>query len=257
MKSFASLILCAVCLFWSLGTCMATNRDFPTQVKRPVRESISIRQQTQKEEDKWAEEQARLKAKYEKLEEENRQLAAQNNKLKKDISACQSSIESIKQQTVEIGRITKELNPFLEQTYDRLASFFKDDVPFLRDERSHRIATLRRVLNDSNISIGEKYRKTMEVLSVEAEYGNTVEVYQKKISIDNRPIIVNVFRLGRISLFFQTPDRKTSGYFDTAASAWKILPDKYNRAITAAIEIGLKRRPVELLDLPLGRLAVQ
>ena len=236
---------------------MATGADFPTQVKRAIDKSISIRQQTQKKEDKWARERERFKAEYEKLDEENKRLAAQNKKLKKDISACQSSIESTKQQIVEIGRITKELNPFLEQTYDRIASFLKDDVPFLRDERTRRIAALRRVLDDPNISISEKYRKTMEALSVEAEYGNTIEVYQKKITIDNRPIVVNVFRLGRISLFFQTPDRKTCGYFDTAASAWKILPSKYNRAITAALEIGLKRRPVELLDLPIGRLAVQ
>ncbi|NIA08290.1 MAG: DUF3450 family protein [Nitrospiraceae bacterium] len=257
MKIFVSIILCVVCLFWSFGISIAIDRDFPTQIKRPIDKSISIRQQTQKQEDRWVKEREKLKAEYEDLDKKNKELAAQNKELKKDIAACQSSIESTKKQITEIGRTTKELDPFLEHTYARLTSLIKDDVPFLKGERTQRIVGIRQILDDPNVSISEKYRKTMEALFIEARYGNTIEVYQKKISIDNRPVVVNVFRLGRISLFFQTPDRKTSGYFDIATSAWKILPSSYNRTITAALEIGLKRRPVELLDLPIGRLAVK
>ncbi len=236
---------------------MAIDRDFPIQVKRPIDRSISIRQQTQKEEDRWFRERERLKAEYRDLQKKNRELATQNRELKIEIDACQSSIESTERQIVEIGRITKELDPFLEQTYERLASLVKDGLPFLKEERTRRIMALRHILDSPDVSISEKYRKIMEALSIEAEYGNTVEVYQRKISINNRSIFVNIFRLGRISLFFQTPDRETSGYFDIATSTWKVLPARYNRTITAALEIGLKRRPVELLELPIGRLAIK
>jgi hypothetical protein len=95
----------------------------------------------------------------------------------------------------------------------------------------------------------------MEALLVEAEYGSTIEVYQQTIELDNAPSLVNLFRLGRISLFYQTLDRKQCGFFDVAAADWRPLPAAFNRSIQTAIEIGTKRRPVELLALPLGRMA--
>ena len=89
---------------------------------------------------------------------------------------------------------------------------------------------------------------------MEAEYGNTIEVYQGRIILGGKEILVDIFRLGRISLFFQTLDKITTGTFDQAQNAWIVLPKKYNREISAAIEMGLKRRSVDLLNLPLGRI---
>jgi hypothetical protein len=40
-----------------------------------------------------------------------------------------------------------------------------------------------------------------------------------------------------------------------AAADWRPLPRTFNQAIQTAIEIGAKRKPVELLTLPLGRMA--
>ena len=92
---------------------------------------------------------------------------------------------------------------------------------------------------------------------MEAEYGNTIEVYQGRIILGGKEILVDIFRLGRISLFFRTLDKMTAGTFDQAQNAWKVLPKKYNREINAAIEMGLKRRSADLLNLPLGRIVLQ
>lgn len=69
--------------------------------------------------------------------------------------------------------------------------------------------------------------------------------------------MVNIFRLGRMALFFQTPDGKTCGTFDSASREWRKLPPQYHSQISAAMEIGAKRRPVEMLNLPIGRVATQ
>ncbi|MCP4686980.1 MAG: DUF3450 domain-containing protein, partial [Desulfobacterales bacterium] len=103
-------------------------------------------------------------------------------------------------------------------------------------------------------SPGERFRKVMEALFVEAEYGNTVEVYQEKIVLEGKTVLADIFRLGRISLFFQTLDQTTAGFFDPAQAAWRAAPSNYRREIDAAMEMGAKRRPVELLSLPLGRI---
>ncbi len=257
MKSFMLSIICVAGFLCFLGNMPAMGEDFPARVKKPVDDSILIRQKTQKAEDKWAQEQAALKAEYEKLEAETERLTADNQELGKAVKTCRTSIDLLERQIMETERITKELVPFLEQTYDRLAYFVKNDVPFLKDERSLRIAALRRVLDDSRVSVSEKFRKVMEALSVEAEYGNTVEVYEQRITIGHKNIQANIFRLGRISLFFQSLDQKTTGYFDPAVLVWKELPSRYNHDINGAMEMGAKRRSVDLLVLPIGKVVVK
>ena len=57
--------------------------------------------------------------------------------------------------------------------------------------------------------------------------------------------------------FCQSLDKKTTGYYDVAARKWEKLPGKYNAEIDTAMEIGAKRRPVDLVNLPLGRMSVR
>ena len=42
----------------------------------------------------------------------------------------------------------------------------------------------------------------METLFIYAEYENTIEAYQDKVTLNEEPVIGNIFRLGRASLFF-------------------------------------------------------
>jgi hypothetical protein len=116
---------------------------------------------------------------------------------------------------------------------------------------------LETLLSDPDVVISEKYRKVMEALLVEAEYGFTIETYQETITIDGRPLLVDIFRLGRISLFYQSLDRKKCGFYNTADAAWQDLDPSFNPVIQPAIDIAAKRRPVELLTLPVGKIVVQ
>ncbi|ETR71431.1 MAG: hypothetical protein OMM_08132 [Candidatus Magnetoglobus multicellularis str. Araruama] len=115
---------------------------------------------------------------------------------------------------------------------------------------------LKETLKDEKISLAERYRKAMEALLIEAEYGNTIEVYQEKIKLEQKELLGNIFRLGRISLFFITLDHKTAAYFNVAQKKWTVLDNRYLADVHAAIEMGSKRRPIELLCLPIGKLIV-
>ena len=257
MKKFTFILMCFVGFSCFSESLPAFSEDFPARVKKPVNESITIRRNTQKSADQWSEERLKLKGKYETLETDNDRLKVENNALKKNSADRRASIDALEGEIAQISRISEELLPFLEQTYDRLAKWVKEDVPFLPDERRKRLETLRRILDDPLVSTGEKFRKTMEALSVEAEYGNTVEAYREEIIIDEQKIQVNIFRLGRISLFFQSLDGEKTGYFDPAEFVWKEFPPQYNRQINAAMEMGAKRKPVDLLILPLGKLVTK
>jgi hypothetical protein len=247
------LILSALLLLFG----SAGSEDFPASVKKPIKKSIDVRKNTQKAEDRWAEERATLETQYEVLKQEQEELILERDHLQKNIDAYKTTTASLENKITEISRISKELSPYLEEVSDRLADRIDSDLPFLQDERHQRLQNLRHTLDDQEISTSEKFRKTMEALLIEAEYGNTVEVYQQRITLEGKRILVNIFRLGRISLFFQSLDQTQSGYFDQAQSVWKILPAEYNREINTAIEIGTKRRSADLLNLPVGRIVLK
>ncbi len=228
--------------------------DFPGKVKKPIDASISLRQKTQKGEDAWADERAKLEAEYERLLSENERRAAERDALRKRVGAHEAVVAVLENEIREVSRVSEELTPFLEEVYGRLEALIDGDAPFLLEERRRRLENLRRILDDPLASPGETFRRVMEALFVEAEYGATVEVHQGKIDLEGRAILVNIFRLGRISLFFQTLDKTITGCFDPARSAWKTLPTQYRREIGEAMEMGAKRRPVELLSMPLGRI---
>ena len=143
----------------------------------------------------------------------------------------------------------------MNEVFGRLKGLVDGGLPFLEEERTTRIEKLGVMLEDPDVTVSEKFRKLMEAVQIEAEYGNTIEVYPQQIILGGKEIQTHIFRLGRISLFCQSLDQKTCGFFDLSENQWKILPKKYNRDIHTAIEIGSKRRPADLVDLPLGRIS--
>lgn len=252
-KLVFTAVFTAGLIFTVTGHC----QEFTGQVTGPVNDSINIRQNIQKTEDAWFERKAEMTAEFEALTRETAQLAALNKELQQEEAMQQAAVDELNREINEIARMTTELLPFLKETRQRLEATVESGLPFLPEERYTRLKNLDRILDNANIAVSEKFRKVMEALSIEAEYGNTVEIYQEKISVDSKNILADIFRLGRLSLFFRSLDQKETGYFDPLTSRWHLLPHKYNRDIGNAFEIGAKRRSADLLNLPLGRIKTQ
>jgi len=228
------------------------------QAVKHVEDAVRIQQRTQKKRTQWVREKTDLVLQYEQLIQEKQIL----EKEKESLLALHSSQESLNQSFVrqkkESIRIQQELIPFLNTTYTRLETLIQNDPPFLKKERTRRLAALSKIIIDQGITIAERYRKILEALFIEAEYGSTVEVYQDKIILEpsnGEETLCNIFRLGRVSLFFLSLDQAVCGVFDPGLNRWQVLPDNMLPPIRSAVEIAGKRRPVELLPLPIGRLA--
>ena len=231
--------------------------DFNQQVTKPVHDAVKIRQGTQKEADQWRDEKEKLVAHYERLENERVIWQDRRSQLQESVQAAMQRVAEKQKELTDIDQIRSRIEPFLKNQAAQLRQHLADDLPFLLQERELRIQRLDDLMTDPEVTVSEKYRKVMEALLVEAEYGNTIEVYQQTIRVEHTEMLVNVFRLGRISLFYQTLDLQQCGVFEVATGDWKPLSEEYNRDISAAIEMGSKRKPVELLNLPLGRMSVQ
>jgi len=225
-------------------------------IEGPVQKAIDTRQTTQKAREKWDGERETLVAAYERLKVENEQLTGVRDRLSKDVARQEKTNEALAAEQQEAQRIQIEMTPFLTAVAERMDDLVTGGAPFLARERTNRLARLRTILDDPEISVAEKYRKTMEALFVEAEYGNTVEVYQEKIMMDNTEVLGNLFRLGRVSLFFLSLDRGTAAVFNVADGQWTALDGTYVPAVAGAVDMAAKHRPMEVIALPVGHLAM-
>lgn len=224
------------------------------RVKKKIDSATKIRQETQEKEDKWASHRAELMAEYRFLKPRLEQLKKQKEKTEEILALQRGRVEELKRKLTESARVRDELYSHLDGWVMRLESYIARDLPFLPEERVNRLSLIREMIADPDIESAEKFRRVMEALQVETEYGGTVEVYQATIDLNGQSTLVNIFRLGRLSLFYQTPDRKEVGHYNRASGKWEPLPSKYRRTIDIAVEMGTRQRPIELIRLPIGRI---
>lgn len=228
--------------------------DFTGKVQKPIRESVAIRKEIQQERERWQAEKEKTIAAYEALEARRAELMATREAVWKKLERQHISNRELAAQLVKLDAISKDIEPFLQEMYARLVDLLEREPALLPAERKQRLERLDALLQDPTADISEKYRKTMEALFIEAEYGNTVDAYQQTIRVGGQPLTVTILRLGRLALFFQSMDASTCGYFDRASGKWHPLAGKYNKAIGTAVEIIRKQRPAQMVALPIGRM---
>ena len=257
MKSKVKLFL--VFLLVSTLACpgSALAEEFTESLQRPVRQSVAIRKETQQTREHWQAEKEKRIAAYEALENQRTELLATREALVKRLSAEQSRNRALVDKLEKLEAISRNIEPFLEEAHSRLSALLRRDPALLPEERRQRLARLQTLLRDPAGDVGEKYRKTMEALFIEAEYGNTVDVYQQTITVAGQSITVTILRLGRLALFYQSMDRKTCGYFDRAAGKWRPLSGSHLKGIRTAMEITGKQRPAQMVSLPIGRMVAK
>ena len=226
------------------------------QVQKKVMETIEIRRQTQKKEDAWAWKKTELMARYRSLKAQQEHLEKVRLKIERALSAQKARVAELERKIRESARIREELQSYLESVVTQLDEFIKKDLPFLLKERSTRLASINETLALPDKPAAEKYRRVMEALQVETEYGRTVEVYQDTIDLNGQSVLVDILRLGRLSLFYQTPDGRVIGHYDRAAGKWTPLPSTYRREINRAVEMARRERTIDLVKLPIGRIVV-
>lgn len=235
----------------------ADKLDVKNQIEKPVQKAVSLHQETQKSELKWQIEKATQMALFASLEKKIQALEIEKLQQEKIHAALNSRINEKQKQLKDLEQISSQLLPYLDTVLTRIQHLYANDLPFLKDERQKRIATLESMMPDPEITVSEKFRKIMEALLVEAEYGQTIETTQKTIDIEGEPVLANIFRLGRLNLFYQTLDKQQCGFYNISDNTWKSLEDIYLKDIQAALDIGAKQKPVEMLELPIGRIMVK
>jgi hypothetical protein len=144
-----------------------------------------------------------------------------------------------------------QVAPLLNKMLGALESFVKADLPFHKDDRMLSIIKLKDLMTNPGATTSSRFRSIMDIYTVEMEYGNNSEAYKAVQNVGGEDIEVDMLRIGRIALYYQTKDQKESAMWDTANNGWKALPADVNRNIRKAIKVAAKTTAPELLSLPL------
>ena len=170
------------------------------------------------------------------------QLAAQVESQNQEMNAMQ-------QQLVEVETTSREVAPLMQRMLDTLEQFVALDVPFLLDERRDRVAKLKQMMTRADVTISEKFRRIIEAYQVEMDYGRTVEAYDAKLGDNADARTVQLLRVGRVGLLYQTLDGKETGYWNAAVKDW-VVDDAYGHSFKEGIAVARKTRAPEMMILP-------
>jgi hypothetical protein len=248
------ILLAAMSLTVLAGAASLLAQSEAERVKKTVDQTVGVQKETQQQQDQWEKEKAELVARYRAAQVNVNFLSERKAVEEKRLQALEASVAEMQRRLEESDRLSETIQDTMIVILKRLEEWVDRDLPFLMEERRNRIKYLKKELVRPDVSDADKLRRLLEALQIEMNYGATVEVTEQRINLESEELFVDLLRLGRVSVFWRTPDGERCGEFDRGSGQWTEFPGKYNRNIEAAMDMATRMRPVELLALPLGRI---
>lgn len=242
---------------WSIGL-LAGSLIMPVQATSELDNIIGSKQQSQAQAQRTQNNIAELDektsetvAEYRALLRENAVLTTYTSQLEKQVAQQQQLLISLEKNMANVRETRMELTPLMQQMVQVLTLFVEQDIPFLWQERQLRLAELNRLLDNPNISVADKYRRILEAYQIETEYGDTIETWQAQLPLSDADKTVQLIRVGRVALYYLTPDRNHAGYWDNSSRTWLDLPATWLSKVKQAYEVADNKTVPTLLALPL------
>jgi len=177
-------------------------------------------------------------------------LIAYNDYVERLITDQEEQIVDINRQLQNFALIERGIVPLMLESIETLDRFIDLDVPFLLEERKDRVKRLRVIMNESDITVSEKFRQIMDAYQIETSLGSDIEAYTGFLEIDGENRQVDFLRIGRTSLTYQTPDQKETGFWNKQTQQWEDLPRKYTDYVKEGLRIAKKQITPDLIQLP-------
>jgi len=235
-------------LIFSSSICFAENK-----LQTAIEETLETHAQAQKSQqkvDEYADDTKDMLHQYRATLRKIDNLKTYNDQLERLTAKQLETAESLSDQINSIAETQQNIIPLLLRMIETLEEFILIDAPFLQEERLTRIDLIKGMMDRPDVSLPDKYRRIMEAYQIEMEYGRTIDTITETINTNGTPSTVEILRIGRLSIFYQTLDDKESGYWDKQEKQWLSLSDDYNRSIAQGIQIAKKQAPPDLIKLP-------
>ena len=188
---------------------------------------------------------------YKDTIKEYENLKLYNDQLQRIINSQEEEIVSILNQIDELDNININLIPIMLKMIDALDKFVSLDIPFLIEERTDRVSSLKTIMDRGDISTSEKFRKVTEAYQIESDYGRTIEAYRSEVNFEGEVFNADFLRVGRVSLAFVTSNGDKAGYWNKSTKSWEESSASVKRSTIDGLKIALKQAPPTLITIPL------
>lgn len=201
--------------------------------------------------DKAVDETRALERQYAEVTKEIEGLEVYIELLQKQVAGQSQEMSDLSGSIEQVSVIERQVMPLMLKMVESLEQFVELDVPFLLDERRQRVAFLRGMLERSDVTVAEKFRRVLEAYEIENDYGRTIEAYKGTLEIESARREVDFLRIGRTALMYQSVDGEVFGMWNQGDRSWEPLPGKYRSQIRTGIRIAKKQIAPNLLLLPI------
>jgi len=244
-----SVALFATTVIAASGSVFAQSVD---QILQAEDRRLNLAQQSQERINNIVEGTRSLEDDYRSINKEIDGLKVYNRLMVAQTSGQSAVLEDIALSMDQVDVINRQIFPMMERMIDGLAQSVALDVPFLMEERTKRVNTLKDTMERSDVSVAEKFRKVMEAYQIENEYGTSSETYTQSITNDEGVTrSYNMLRVGRIGLYYQSDDAKITGRWDNELREW-VDDDSARTEIRKGIRIAKQLIAPELIVIPVA-----
>ena len=213
----------------------------------------AIAQKSQQKIDNLSDQTSDLFQTFKQVNKQVEGLKVYNAQLKAQVAHQQQTMVDLEASIENAAIMERQISPLTLKMIDSLGQFVNLDLPFLLDERRQRVARLRENLSRSDLSAAEKFRQVLEAYKIESEYGTRIDSYTEIVNVDGQDREVNILRVGRVALLYQTANQQHSAVWDRKTKQWKpIEGSDVQAAVAKGIRMANKQVAIDMLELPIA-----
>lgn len=243
-------LLLAICVGGSVSIAGAQTIDPIVEVGK---ERTAAAKASQAKIDRLADETSNLLTDYKTVMKQVDGLKVYNARLERQIANQEKRIRDIDASIAEASVIQRQIPPLVTRMLDGLEQFINLDMPFDLDTRLGNIEAVRANMDRSDVTSAEAFRQVLELYSIELQYGRGIEAYTDTIELDGVDREVDILRIGRVALVYQSTDGAETGAWNKDAQTWEELSaGDYAAAVRKGVRIAKKQATIELLNMPVS-----
>lgn len=243
------LAIIATAAIAASGSVIAQTVD---QVLQADQRRLTLAQQSQERINQVVEQTRSLEDQYRAINKEIDGLRVYNRLMGAQTDGQKATLDDIALSMDQVDVINRQIFPLMTRMIDGLEQSVKLDVPFLMQEREDRIANLHDIMERSDVSVAEKFRKVMEAYQIEMDYGTSSEHYEQTLELEPGQVRnYNILRIGRVGLYAQSDDAKVTGRWDNEARQW-VIDDSARNEVRKGIRMAKQLIAPEIIIIPVA-----
>ena len=221
------------------------------QVLAAEGERIEAARRAQRQIDQIAEQTRQRFNEYQILSKEIDGLRLYNDLMQARVDDQERQLRELRESIDTVTVIGRQVTPLMVRMIDGLEKFIELDVPFRLEERRARVRSLRALLQRSDVTTAEQFRNVMQAWQIENDYGRFPDTYTGELEIGGVLREVDFLMLGRVGLYYVTPDNAIAGAWDQRTREWVALSRADAEQIRAGLNV-LKTGSPQLFMIPIA-----